>query len=246
MSNALLGVNIDHIATIRNARGHNISYPDPVQAAFIAEQAGADSITIHLREDRRHIKDRDIYILKETIQTNLNFEMAITNEMIKIACLLKPNLCCLVPENRNEITTEGGLDVISQFKKLKDVIQKLQDSNILVSLFIDPDEKQIDASIDLGANYIEIHTGFYSNFKSILKRNIELSRISTSASYAKIHGLKVNAGHGLNYHNIIPIASLKEIYEINIGHSIISRAVINGLSDAVKEMKKLIKSAKIL
>lgn len=235
----LLGINIDHIATIRNSR--NTCYPDPIHAAFIAEQAGADSITIHLREDRRHINDNDLHILRKTIQTKMNLEIAITNEMLNIACNIKPDICCLVPERRKEITTEKGLDVIKQKSIISKAINKLQKKNILVSLFIDADKNQIDTAIDIGANFIEIHTGPYVSLKNVISKHEELLKIKKMAQYAFSKGIKVNAGHGLNYFNVLSIAALPEIYELNIGHSIISRAVFSGLFHAVRDMINLIK-----
>lgn len=238
MANLLLGVNIDHIATLRNARG--TLYPDPVQAAFIAEQAGADGITVHLREDRRHITDRDVRILRKTIQTCMNLEMAVTDEMLDIAIELKPHFCCLVPEKRTEVTTEGGLDAASQLDKIGLAVERLAQAGILVSLFIDPTHRQIDAAVAVGAHYIEIHTGAYAAAAGELAIKTELHRISIAATYAAQKGLKVNAGHGLNYHNVQPITVLPEIYELNIGHAIISQAVMIGLSTAVTDMKLLI------
>ncbi|MDU7869163.1 MAG: pyridoxine 5'-phosphate synthase, partial [Pantoea sp.] len=219
MSELLLGVNIDHIATVRNARGTN--YPDPVQAAFIAEQAGADGITVHLREDRRHITDRDVRILRDTIQTRMNLEMAVTDEMIGIACDIKPHFCCLVPEKRQEVTTEGGLDVAGQQDKLNAAVKLLSEAGILVSLFIDADHRQIEAAVASGAPYIEIHTGAYAEAPEGLARDAELARIRQAATFAASLGLKVNAGHGLTYHNVLPIAALPEMHELNIGHAII-------------------------
>lgn len=242
MSELLLGVNIDHIATLRNARG--TSYPDPVQAAFLAEQAGADGITVHLREDRRHITDRDVRILRKTIQTRMNLEMAVTEEMVNIAYELKPHFCCLVPEKRQEVTTEGGLDVAGQQEKMNDAVAKLRQAGIQVSLFIDADKKQIDAAVACGAPYIEIHTGAYADAVDEQARRHEFERIQTAAAYAASKGLKVNAGHGLTYHNVQPIAALPEMHELNIGHSIIGRAVMSGLSGAVAEMKALMREAR--
>ncbi len=242
MAELLLGVNIDHVATVRNARGTN--YPDPVQAAFVAEQAGADGITVHLREDRRHITDRDVRILRETIQTRMNLEMAVTDEMVAIACETKPHFCCLVPEKREEVTTEGGLDVAGQLKKVKSAVKQLQKAGILVSLFIDADKKQIDAAVKSGAPYIEIHTGAYAEAEEGKARDEELARIREAATYAAGKGLKVNAGHGLTYHNVLPIAALPEMHELNIGHAIIGRAVMSGLPEAVKEMKQLLREAR--
>lgn len=242
MAELLLGVNIDHIATVRNARGTN--YPDPVQAAFIAEQAGADGITVHLREDRRHITDRDVRILRETIQTRMNLEMAVTDEMVGIACDIKPHFCCLVPEKRQEVTTEGGLDVAGQQEKIIAAVSQLSDAGILVSLFIDADHRQIEAAVASGAPYIEIHTGAYAEAEEGRQRQAELSRIRKAATFAASLGLKVNAGHGLTYHNVQPIAALPEMHELNIGHAIIGRAVMSGLADAVKEMKQLMREAR--
>ncbi|MBP2167924.1 pyridoxine 5-phosphate synthase [Erwinia toletana] len=242
MAELLLGVNIDHVATVRNARGTN--YPDPVQAAFVSEQAGADGITVHLREDRRHITDRDVRILRQTIQTRMNLEMAVTDEMVDIACEVKPHFCCLVPEKRQEVTTEGGLDVAGQQAKVTSAVSRLNEAGILVSLFIDADERQIDAAVASGAPYIEIHTGAYAEAEEGAARDAELARISAAASYAAAKGLKVNAGHGLTYHNVLPIAALPEMHELNIGHAIIGRAVMSGLADAVKEMKQLMREAR--
>ncbi|MFC3396446.1 pyridoxine 5'-phosphate synthase [Brenneria rubrifaciens] len=242
MAELLLGVNIDHIATLRNARG--TAYPDPVQAAFMSEQAGADGITVHLREDRRHITDRDVRILRETIQTRMNLEMAVTEEMLRIACELHPQFCCLVPEKRQEVTTEGGLDVAGQQGKINDAVARLTQAGILVSLFIDADERQIDAAVTSGAPYIEIHTGAYAEAFSDSERRYEFERIRHAATYAAGRGLKVNAGHGLTYHNVQPIAALPEMHELNIGHAIIGRAVMSGLSEAVAEMKRLMKEAR--
>ncbi|UNK29296.1 pyridoxine 5'-phosphate synthase [Serratia plymuthica] len=241
MADLLLGVNIDHIATLRNARG--TQYPDPVQAAFIAEQAGADGITVHLREDRRHITDRDVRILRQTIQTRMNLEMAVTDEMLDIAIELKPQFCCLVPEKREEVTTEGGLDVAGQQDKMAVAVERLAQAGILVSLFIDPDHRQIDAAVAVGAPYIEIHTGAYAEATGELAVKAELHRIAVAATYAAGKGLKVNAGHGLTYHNVQPIAALPEMYELNIGHAIIGQAVMSGLPAAVADMKLLMREA---
>ncbi|MEQ9918979.1 pyridoxine 5'-phosphate synthase [Pectobacterium aroidearum] len=242
MAELLLGVNIDHIATLRNARG--TAYPDPVQAAFVAEQAGADGITVHLREDRRHITDRDVRILRETLQTRMNLEMAVTEEMLSIACEVKPHFCCLVPEKRQEVTTEGGLDVAGQQEKINNAVARLRQANILVSLFIDADKRQIDAAAASGAPYIEIHTGAYADAPDDEARQHEFERIRDAATYAAAKGLKVNAGHGLTYHNVQPIAALPEMHELNIGHAIIGRAVMSGLKDAVAEMKSLMREAR--
>ncbi|MBP1132599.1 MULTISPECIES: pyridoxine 5'-phosphate synthase [unclassified Serratia (in: enterobacteria)] len=242
MADLLLGVNIDHIATLRNARG--TQYPDPVQAAFIAEQAGADGITVHLREDRRHITDRDVRILRQTIQTRMNLEMAVTDEMLDIAIELKPHFCCLVPEKREEVTTEGGLDVAGQQDKMSVAVERLAQAGILVSLFIDPDHRQIDAAVAVGAPYIEIHTGAYAEAEGELAVKAELHRIAVAATYAAEKGLKVNAGHGLTYHNVQPIAALPEMHELNIGHAIIGQAVMCGLPAAVADMKQLMREAR--
>ncbi|HHP7836422.1 TPA: pyridoxine 5'-phosphate synthase [Serratia marcescens] len=242
MADLLLGVNIDHIATLRNARG--TQYPDPVQAAFIAEQAGADGITVHLREDRRHITDRDVRLLRQTIQTRMNLEMAVTDEMLDIAIELQPHFCCLVPEKREEVTTEGGLDVAGQLDKMSVAVERLAQAGILVSLFIDPDHRQIDAAVAVGAPYIEIHTGAYAEAQGELAVHAELRRIAVAAAYAAEKGLKVNAGHGLTYHNVQPIAALPEMHELNIGHAIIGQAVMSGLPAAVADMKVLMREAR--
>ncbi len=242
MSSIYLGVNIDHIATLRNARG--TKYPDPVHAAEIAERAGADGITIHLREDRRHILDRDVRVLRETIQTRMNLEMAVTDEMVEIALKTKPEFVCLVPEKREELTTEGGLDVVGQLEKIKAATKKLSAAGIKVSLFIDADRQQIDAAKQCGAPYIELHTGHYADAASEEDQQDELKKIAAGASYAADLGIIVNAGHGLTYHNVAPIAALPEIYELNIGHSIIGRAVFDGLEKAVADMKALMVSAR--
>ncbi|MBG5949086.1 MULTISPECIES: pyridoxine 5'-phosphate synthase [Proteus] len=242
MSDILLGVNIDHIATLRNARG--TTYPDPVQAAFIAEQAGADGITIHLREDRRHITDRDLMLISQTVQTRLNLEMAVTEEMIEIACQTQPDFCCLVPEKRQEVTTEGGLDVVGNEDKVAEAIKRLSLADIKVSLFIDPDHEQINAADRVGAPFIEIHTGAYADAEDEMAQEKEFVRIRDAVTYAASKGLKVNAGHGLHYHNVQRIAALPELYELNIGHAIIGRAVFSGLAPAVEEMKRLMREAR--
>lgn len=242
MSDILLGVNIDHIATLRNARG--TTYPDPVQAAFVAEQAGADGITIHLREDRRHITDRDLMLISQTVQTRLNLEMAVTEEMIEIACQTQPDFCCLVPEKRQEVTTEGGLDVVGNEEKIVDAIKRLSLAGIKVSLFIDPDHEQINEADRVGAPFIEIHTGAYADAEDEMAQEKEFARIRDAVTYAASKGLKVNAGHGLHYHNVRRIAALPELYELNIGHAIIGRAVFSGLAPAVEEMKRLMREAR--
>ena len=233
----LLGVNIDHVASIRQARGTR--YPEPVHAAAVAEQAGADSITIHLREDRRHIQDRDVAMLKETLQTRMNLEMAVTEEMIGIAEKFRPEDCCLVPERREELTTEGGLDVVGQEGKIKDAVARLTDAGVRVSLFVDADPKQLEASARVGAPVIEIHTGHYADLPTETERQAELLRIKKAVATGVDLGLQVNAGHGLHYHNVTPIAAIQEIKELNIGHAIVAQAVFSGLHDAVAEMKRL-------
>lgn len=242
MKELLLGINVDHIATLRQARGTN--YPDPVYAASVAEHAGADGITVHLREDRRHIQDRDIHVLKETLHTRMNFEMAVTDEMVSIACDVKPAFCCLVPEKREELTTEGGLDVIGQLTKVTAAVAKLASVGIEVSLFIDADKAQIDAALASKAPYIEIHTGHYADAESEAAQQAELVRLVEGIKYAHSIGLKVNAGHGLNYFNVKPIAAIEEIIELNIGHAIIARAAIDGLDKAVRDMKRLMVEAR--
>ncbi len=242
MSSILLGVNIDHVATLRNARG--TAYPDPVFAAALAEQAGADGITIHLREDRRHITDRDVEIIRQTVKTRLNLEMAVTDEMVGIACRVKPHFVCLVPEKRQEVTTEGGLDVAGQLGKVKDAVEKLSAVGAKVSLFIDADHAQIDAAVECGAPFIEIHTGRYADAETEEEQSEELARIVEAAAYAHHRGLKVNAGHGLHYHNVQPIAAIPEMVELNIGHAIIARAVFTGLPEAVAEMRRLMIEAR--
>lgn len=238
---ARLGVNIDHVATIRQARGGG--EPDPVAAAVIAELAGADGITVHLREDRRHIQDRDLKLLRQTVQTKLNLEMAGTAEMVKIALSIKPYMCTLVPEKRQELTTEGGLDVRLHLDTITEVVDKLQDGGIMVSLFIDPDPDQVKAADKVGADYIEIHTGAFAEAKDWKNEEEELGKIGNAVKLAGKLGLGVNAGHGLNYSNIRKIATLGGIEEYNIGHSIISRAVLVGLDRAVRDMLELIKYA---
>jgi pyridoxine 5-phosphate synthase len=242
VSEIFLGVNIDHVATLRNARG--TSYPDPVLAAALAEQAGADGITVHLREDRRHITDRDVEILRQTLQTRMNLEMAVTDEMLDIACRVKPHFVCLVPEKRTEVTTEGGLDVAGQPEKVAAAIARLAAVGTQVSLFIDADRRQIDAAVAAGAPYIEIHTGRYADATTTAEQLEELARIQDAARYAHGLGLRVNAGHGLHYHNVKPIAAIPEMEELNIGHAIIGRAVFEGLPAAVAEMKRLMIEAR--
>lgn len=236
-----LGVNIDHVATLRQARGTD--YPDPVQAALIAEKSGADSITLHLREDRRHIQDRDVHALKEAMQTHMNLEMAVTDEMLAIASDIAPSDCCLVPEKREELTTEGGLDVAGQLQKVSDACSRLAEQGIRVSLFIDPDEAQLDAAVQVGAPIVELHTGTYADTAGQQQQN-ELERVVSAAYYGHEIGLIVNAGHGLHYENVQAIARIPEIVELNIGHAIISQSVFYGLSQAVGEMKRLMNKAR--
>jgi len=242
MKDILLGVNVDHIATLRQARG--TSYPDPSHAAAVAEHAGADGITIHLREDRRHIQDRDVYVMAKTIQTRMNLEIALTEEMIAIALEVKPAFVCLVPEKREELTTEGGLDVIAHQETIKVAVQKLSDAGIKVSLFIDADKGQINAAKAAGAPYIEIHTGAYADALTDEEMESELARIREGVTFAHELGIIVNAGHGLHYHNVKPIAEIPEIYELNIGHAIIARAAVDGLDQAVRDMKRLMLEAR--
>lgn len=242
MSQIYLGVNIDHVATLRNARG--TTYPDPVFAASLAEQAGADGITTHLREDRRHITDRDVRILRETIKTRMNLEMAVTYEMVNIAVGLAPQFVCMVPENRLEVTTEGGLNVKAHLREVAEAVNRLEKVGTKSSLFIDADMEQINAALETGAQYIELHTGRFADAKNIDEQNEELKRITEMAAYAASKGLRVNGGHGLNYNNASLIAAIPEIEELNIGHSIIARAVFTGLEEAVKEMKKIIVTAR--
>lgn len=236
---AKLGVNIDHVATIRQARGG--VEPDPVAAAAIAELAGADGITIHLREDRRHIQDRDLQLLRQTVKTKLNLEMAATDEMINIALKVKPDMCTLVPEKRQELTTEGGLEVRANLRAVSQAVERLQDGGLIVSLFVDPDPDQVKAASKAGADYIEIHTGAYAEARDWKSEDEELEKIGNSIRLAAKLGLGINAGHGLNYANIKRIAALGSIEEYNIGHSIISRAVLVGLDRAVRDMVELIK-----
>lgn len=239
----LLGVNIDHVATIRQARGTR--YPEPLQAALLAEQSGADAITLHLREDRRHIQDRDVYMLKDMLNTRMNLEMAITDEMLAIASKVKPADCCLVPERREELTTEGGLDVLSQKDKVKHACQVLADAGVRVSLFIDADPAQIEVSAECGAPVIEIHTGHYADCETADKKHAELKRIINAVSAGVDAGMHVNAGHGLDYHNVTAIAEIEAVRELNIGHSIVARAIFTGLPEAVATMKRLMQEARI-
>lgn len=237
-----LGVNIDHIATLRQARGTR--YPDPVQAALDAEQAGADAITLHLREDRRHIQERDVEILGQVLQTRMNLELAATDDMVRFAKRLRPHDCCLVPERREELTTEGGLDVIANRARVTAACAELADAGVRVSLFIDADVAQVEAAAVLGAPVIEIHTGHYADAPDSARREHELSRIALAVQHGRSLGLQVNAGHGLNYHNVGAIAAMPDIAELNIGHAIVARAVFTGLPEAVREMKRLMREAR--
>ena len=236
-----LGVNIDHVATIRQARRG--ASPDPVHAALLAEQSGADSITLHLREDRRHIQDRDVVAMRAALKTRMNLEMAATDEMVGIACRVLPADVCLVPERREEVTTEGGLDVAGSRGRLRAVCARLAAAGIRVSMFIDPDEEQVDAAAWAGAPAIELHTGAYAE-ASGAERAEALHRLATAARHASAAGLVVNAGHGLDYHNVQHVAALREIVELNIGHAIVARAVFTGLGPAVAEMKRLMREAR--
>ena len=236
-----LGVNVDHVATLRQAR--RASFPDPVFAALIAEQSGADNIKMHLREDRRHIQDRDIRVARDTLQTRLNFEMAATDEMVRIACEVRPADCCLVPERRAEVTTEGGLDAAAQVAALGPVCRKLADAGIRVSLFVDPDAAQLEAAVRVGAPAVELHTGSYADARGEQQAR-ELQRIRAAARHASGLGLIVHAGHGMNYHNVQPIAAIQEIVELNIGHAIVARSLIDGMARAVAEMKRLMVEAR--
>jgi len=236
-----LGVNIDHVATLRQAR--RARYPDPLQAALLAEQSGADSITLHLREDRRHIQDRDVAVLRDALQTRMNLEMAVTEEMIAIAQRTRPQDCCLVPESRQEVTTEGGLDVHGQQARIAAACAALGAAGIRVSLFIDPESAQIEAARRAGAPVIELHTGTYAEAGGATRAR-EFERLRAGARHAASLGLTVNAGHGLHYHNVQPIAAIPEIVELNIGHAIVARAVFTGLGPAVREMKELMLAAR--
>ena len=238
----LLGVNIDHVATLRQARGTR--YPDPIQAAIAAESAGADSITLHLREDRRHIQERDVRMLRDILQTRMNLEMAVTDEMLEIAEQLRPEDCCLVPERREELTTEGGLDVAGQLPRIREACSQLAAAGIRVSLFIDADPGQIDAAAASGAPCIEIHTGHFADAAPGLAQTGELARIVEAVRLGEQAGLTVHAGHGLHYHNVQMIAAISGIRELNIGHAIMARALFTGLESAVTEMKRLMREAR--
>lgn len=236
-----LGVNIDHVATLRQAR--RARYPDPLYAALQAEQAGADSITLHLREDRRHIQDRDVHLMRDALQTRMNLEMAVTEEMLAIAVGVKPQDCCLVPEKRQEVTTEGGLDVVGQGTRIAAAVRTLSAAGIRVSLFIDPDAAQIEAAARAAAPVIELHTGAYADAEGAAQAR-ELERLRAAARLGASRGLIVNAGHGLHYHNVAPVAAISEICELNIGHSIIARAIADGMARAVRDMKALMRNAR--
>lgn len=236
-----LGVNVDHVATVRQARW--VDVPDPVESALLAEAAGADGITVHLREDRRHIQERDVRILRQRLHTKLNLEMAVTPAMLAFAENVRPDDACFVPEKREELTTEGGLDVLSHRQKIREATQRLHSLAVRVSLFVDPETAQIEASRDVGAHAVEIHTGAYCNALSV-EREKQLQAILEASKFAQSLGLEVHGGHGLNYDNVLPIAQIPEMAELNIGHSIIARAIIVGIEQAVREMKDLLSKAK--
>ncbi len=236
MTKLELGINIDHVATLRNARG--TIYPDPIKAALLAEEAGADLITLHLREDRRHIKDADLLAIRPLIQTRMNLECAVTPEMLNIACRVQPHDVCLVPEKREEVTTEGGLDILGYFEAVKAACTQLKHAGIRVSLFIDPDEKQIQAAKDVGATVVELHTGRYADLLGEQQAQ-ELERIRQAAQFGKSIGLRVNAGHGLHEGNVMPIAAIEELSELNIGHAIVAEALFKGWQKAIVDMKNL-------
>ncbi len=236
-----LGINIDHVATLRQAR--RARYPDPVHAALVAEMAGADLITLHLREDRRHIQIQDVRLLKDAVKTRMNLEMAVTDEMLELARHVRPPDCCLVPEKRQEITTEGGLDVAGQMQRIKEAVSTLKVSGIRVALFIDPDPKQIEAAAQVGAPVVELHTGAYAD-SSGSQQASELQRLVAGAKLGASLGIEVHAGHGLNYHNVQPVAAITEIVELNIGHAIVARAVFDGMTAAVRDMRALMLQAR--
>jgi pyridoxine 5-phosphate synthase len=236
-----LGVNVDHVATVRQAR--RVDVPDPVEAALMAERAGADGITVHLREDRRHIQERDVQLLRQRLQTKLNLEMAVTPAMVAFAGNMRPDDACFVPEKREELTTEGGLDVVTRQLKIREATQRLQGIGVRVSLFVDPETAQIEASRDAGAHAVEIHTGAYCNALG-MERDKQLQVIVEAAKLAQSLGLEVHGGHGLNYDNVLAIAQISQMVELNIGHSIIARAIIVGIEQATREMKDLLSKAK--
>lgn len=238
-----LGVNIDHVATLRQQR--HTSYPDPIKAALLAEDAGADLITLHLREDRRHIQDADVFALRPQLRTRMNLECAITSEMLAIACRVVPEDVCLVPEKRTELTTEGGLDVLGGFATVKAAVAQLQASGIRVSLFIDPDARQIAASVDAGATVIELHTGAYAEASTDEQAEVELNRLKLAISVAAQHGLRINAGHGLHFGNVAPIAALEGISELNIGHAIVAQSIFDGWENTIRNMKACMIEARL-
>jgi pyridoxine 5-phosphate synthase len=238
----LLGVNIDHVATLREARGTR--YPSPIEAALAAETAGADFITLHLREDRRHIQDDDVTVLRRVLKTRMNLESAVTPEMIEAALRVKPHDVCLVPEKRSELTTEGGLDVKNNFERVKQAVRDLGSAGIRVSLFVDAEAVQVDAAHETGAPVVELHTGRYADARTTTEQAAELEQIRTTAAYAARKGLQVNAGHGLNYHNVQPVAAIAHVRELNIGHAIVAHAIMVGFARAVREMKRLMISAR--
>lgn len=243
MKTLRLGINIDHVATLRQARGGTA--PEPVHAALLCEQAGADSITVHLREDRRHIQDRDVALLQQSVQTRVNLELAAAPAMIDIACRLQPADCCLVPERRQELTTEGGLDVAGQPERLRQACRALTEAGIRVALFVDPDPDQLAAAVDVGAPVVELHTGRYANATDDRARARCLADLALAAQHAAALGLTVHAGHGLDYHNVQPVAALPELAELNIGHAVIARAVFAGLGQAVRDMRRLMDQARL-
>ncbi len=238
-----LGVNVDHVATVRQARG--AAYPDPVEAALVAERAGADQVTVHLREDRRHIQDRDVEILRRVVKTELNLEMATTPEMVTVALQVRPDTATLVPERREEITTEGGLDVIQNRDAVERAVRMLRDAQIRVALFVDPDLDQVRASHKLDVDAVELHTGRYAEGRAVRERADELGRLRDGAKAARKLGMEVAAGHGLNYHNTAPVARIPEIAELNIGHAIVARAVMSGMEAAVSDMVDILQHARI-
>ena len=242
MNGIELGVNIDHVATLRQARGTR--YPDPVEAARLAEGAGADSITVHLREDRRHIQEQDVLLLRGVVQTRLNLEMAVTEEMLAFASRVLPQDCCLVPEKRQELTTEGGLDVAGNLATIREACKRLGGAGVRAALFIDPDPRQIEASAEAGAPVVELHTGTYADAPGPHKQVEELHRLAQAAAKAARLGLTVHAGHGLHYHNTAAVAAIKEVVELNIGHAIIARAIMTGLAIAVSDMKQIMREAR--
>ena len=236
-----LGVNVDHVATVRQARGTR--YPDPVYAALLAEHAGADSITVHLREDRRHIQDADVMALSTRLQTRMNLEMAVTDEMVDFALSVAPSDCCLVPEKRSELTTEGGLDVAADVDRIERQCRRLADAGIRVSLFVDPDERQLDAAVQAGAPVVELHTGAYADARGEAGAG-EFERIQRAVAHAERLGLRVHAGHGLNFHNVTPIAAIGAIRELNIGHALVAEALFEGLANAIARMKRIMNEAR--